>query len=225
MEKTFIDITSCILSTTVAELATLYVCTLKTKYQNSEISSIRQVMKELRINSISIYKLSRVAVFSQILSTSSKYTLYRFFEREGQKNKIINGVAAGVITSLLIHPFDFYRIHYQMGASIKGNPYRGYSMSFCKTVASSSLFMPLYDFILNKTSSPFLSGIFSSLISTTLVHPLDFMKVRGIYGLKSDINFKNCYKGLSLNLLRVVPHFTITMCLIEEFTVVLNSIK
>jgi hypothetical protein len=78
--------------------------------------------------------------------------------------------------------------------------YRGYS----KVLVGSLLFFYLYDFINDKVSNAFISSFMSAI---------DYLKVKHVYNSSHTEIYKSklIFKGLSLNLLRVVPHFTIIM--------------
>lgn len=222
-------------ATAVAEIATLPICTLKTVYQNTRSDSIRQTIKLIYShNGIkSFYRACYPAVSSQILSTSSKYVLYRKLEdlKLPHTNKIINGIGSGVLASVLTHPVDVIKIHLQMNVKFisalqEHGPkifYQGYSKSLSKVIVASSLFFPLTDYSLNFTNNNVVvASLFSSVISTMIVHPIDYLKTRHMYGqsLFQGWNPRFYYKGLSLNLLRVVPHFVIVMTgidVIEKF--------
>ena len=95
----------------------------------------------------SFYKASFPAIFSQIFSTSSKYVLYRYIDNnQFTTNKFLNGMIAGITSSLFTHPMDIVKIHMQMNKKFipelkKIGPtifYRGYSKSFTKIMLSSS---------------------------------------------------------------------------------------
>lgn len=218
------------LSASVAELITLPICTIKTNYQNTESKSIKTTVQSMynQYGVRGFYKASIPSIAGQALSTSSKYTLYRYFETQNGwiKNKVFNAVLAGIISSFMTHPLDTIKVHKQMNTpilrSVIANPfilYRGYSKTFSKILVSSSLFMPLYD-TLNQYNNPMLASFGSAVISTTIMHPIDFLKTRHIYGLPLyvGINPLYYYKGIGLNLARIVPHFTIMMTFISYLT-------
>ena len=226
-------------ATCLAEIATLPICTLKTNYQNSGSSSIIETFKSiLNKNGIKgFYRASGWAISSQILSTSTKYVFYRKIG-ERVNNKFISGAMSGFMGSLMTHPFDVLKMHYQMNIHFipelrKEGPkifYRGYSKTITKAIGGSILFFPLFDkfndyYKNNKYTNnvPIISGmaaISSSIISTTIMQPVDYMKTRHIMNnnynhIVSNRSIKPYFKGLSLNLLRVVPHFVITMTSIK----------
>lgn len=217
------------IATTIAEIITLPICTIKTNYQNTSSQSITNLVKKMYYqNGIKVfYAASPAAILSQVISTSTKYTLYQLLEDQNFKysNKIFNGMASGIISSLITHPLDCIKIHLQMSTpfipELRKNGfglfYRGYSKTFSKVCVASSLFFPIYDYANNIFHNSFYASVSSSIISTTIMHPIDYLKTRHIYGLPlyQGWNPMIYYKGLVLNLARIVPHFVIVMTTID----------
>jgi hypothetical protein len=230
------------IGTSLAEIVTLPVCTLKTNFQNGSSKSIVETAKSMYISGgiKMFYRASYPAVVSQVFSTSSKYVLYRYLDEnsilvnKSDKScsqihnfscKVLNGMTAGIMSSLITHPVDTIKIHMQMNTpfvpqlKIHGLKlfYRGYSKTLSKICVSSSLFFPLYDFCNEKIHNPIIASAISASIATTLMQPLDYLKTRHIYGsvLYQGWNPLIYYKGLSLNLARTVPHFIIVMTTID----------
>jgi len=239
------DLINSSIATCVAEVLTLPICTIKTNYQNTNSNSIPNTIKDIykRNGLKSFYSASYPAIFSQVFSTSSKYFLYQYFENKNYKysNKFTNGLFAGIISSLFTHPIDIIKIHQQMNTKfipeLKNHGiklfYRGYSKTFSKIALSSTFFFPLYDTFYEKFKSPTKSALLTSILVTFIMHPIDYLKTRHIYNLplynelkpkiitKTIFN-KNVkvfiiplYKGIIINLLRIVPHFIITMNVID----------
>lgn len=218
------------LATIVSELATLPICTIKTNYQNTNSISILNTTKQLyQTNGLkAFYQSSLPAIGSQMISTSSKFVFYKYLEEKNICNKFVNGGFAGLISTILTHPLDSIKIHHQMNKSIVSEIkkfgikvfYRGYSKTISKIIVSSSLFFPLYDHFLDyvkkqniKYDYVIASGL-SGFVTTLITHPIDYLKTRHIYGhanLFESTNIFDYYKGLSLNLMRIVPSFIITM--------------
>lgn len=224
------DMKNSFIGTSLAEIITLPICTLKAVYQKHNdktiIESLSIIYKERGITGF--YQASVPAVIGQAITTSSKYTLYNYFNRKyGNYNysNYINGGLSAVITSLFTHPLDCLKINIQTNSKtiwneIKANPflffYRGYSKSFSKAVISGPLFFPLNDYFKKKFNSSFYGSLTASIIATTIMNPIDYLKTRHVTG--SSFSYSNIpllFKGLSLNLLRVVPHFTILMTTID----------
>lgn len=217
-----------IIGTFFAEIITLPICTLKTNYQNSNnrCISISQTFQSIYQNHgvLGFYKATVPALFSQIISTSSKYVLYKEFCKKNEYPKVINGIASGLLSSIVTHPLDVWKIYHQQNQSVKTEIktngisifYRGYSKSIGKVIIASSLFLPLYD-TFSSHYNAFTASILASITSVVVMHPMDFLKTRHIYNQRL---FLGCdprmyYKGLSLHLLRTVPHFMILMTTIE----------
>ncbi|XWV26490.1 mitochondrial carrier-like protein [Tupanvirus soda lake] len=217
------------IATTLAEITTLPICTIKTNYQNTSGISVWKTISNIHNTGglTAFYKASPPAIASQVYSTTSKYFLYRYLEKSEHafSNKMINGVISGITSSIISHPIDSIKIHLQMNTPLIsainkngiGILYRGYTKSFAKTCLGSSLFFPIYDYANNHFKNPFYASFFSAIVSTSIIHPVDYLKTRHIYGetLYQGLNPLIYYKGLSLNLIRVVPHFMIIMTTID----------
>lgn len=219
-------------ATSIAEIATLPICTVKTNYQNHNFSTVSECVRH-------IYKskglrgfvdASLPAVGAQIISTSSKFFLYRNLQSYNNSDKspwirFLNGASSGILSSLITHPMDVVRIHIQMNSKIPWNkPYRGYSKTLGKVIVGSSLFFPIYDYLNQDRqwkAAP--SALATAFISTTIMQPLDYAKTRQMFGLlhldrtqQVKSIFRNYYKGIFLNYSRILPHFTIIMVVIEK---------
>lgn len=236
------------IGTGIAELITLPICTIKTHYQNTNSHSIIHTTKYIH-SSYGLghfWKASFPSISSQIISTSSKYFLYRTLQDTKfiSPHTFINGLISGILSSIITHPIDYIKIHLQMSQSMSTicsnlkhqDPhnstrpvflklYRGYSKTFSKVLCSSGFFFPLYDYFKHTTNNTFIASILSSITSTLLMHPIDYLKTRHIYGqsLFSGWNPISYYKGLSLNLMRIVPHFTIVMSSINYLDTIRKS--
>lgn len=213
-------------STLIAELFTLPMCKIKTVYQNTDVKLIRNVALSIYKDSgiSGFYNASVPAISSQIISTSMKYTLYHELKDNNyiscniRLKNCIDGLISGIVTSIVTQPLEFLKIHKQMNSLINiRNVYQGYSKSLLKTAIGSTLFFPLYDLFKDiSDDNKFVGGIVSSTISTIIMHPFDYLKTRAIYGLGS-FPIHECFRGLSVNLLRIVPHFTIIVIISESF--------
>ena len=219
-------------ATGIAEISTLPICVLKTNFQTDKQLAIPHLIRNIyQTRGIKgFYSASIPALSAQIISTSGKYTLYRI----GTSNdvpKIISGIGSGVVISVITHPLDFIRIALQRGEGISElmnnnglkTFYRGYSKNLTKVVIGSSLFFPIYDFSKSIVDNPIYASMSSAVISTIIMQPFDYIKTRNIAGLKwyQGMNPIKYFKGCSLNLLRIVPHFTIVMTLTEKLREIL----
>lgn len=217
--------------TITAEIATLPICTIKTKYQNTGNLGIVNTAKNIYSNYgvKGFYNSSIPALSSQILSTGSKYIIYQKCNKDYGYNRAVSGALSGLLGSIVVHPFDTVKIHQQMGTpfipAFKASGYnplmlwRGYSKTVLKYSVGGVCFLPIFEYCKERINTP-TAALISSIVSTTICQPLDYMKVRQIYGLSIFSNsnpwyIKQYYKGLTLNLIRVVPHFTISMVITD----------
>ncbi len=225
-------------ATAVAEVVTLPICTLKTFVQNQPLGTSPSILNCTK----TIYRQhgfrgfihgSSVATAGQIISTSSKYVLYRSLGtwevNPWKEYRVFNGLVSGVLTTVITHPLDFVKVHWQMktpiapvlrkeGASVI---YRGYSKTLSKVGLGSMLFFPIYDW-LNKDFGwgQSAAAFGSAVMSTCIMQPVDYLKVRHLYHANTHLSWYvkkpwELYRGISLNLMRIVPHFCLVMVITE----------
>lgn len=225
-----IDFRNSAIATMLAEIATLPICTTKTNYQNSNYTSIKETVKKIYKDRglLGFYKASLPSIGGQVFSTASKFTIYKYLNSVNDNywfSKYLNGALGGIAVSLVTHPIDSIKVHMQMDTKqifkkISENPYMlysGYSKSFTKAAISGPLFFPICDYFSKKFNSVFYGSLSASIIATILMQPIDFLKTIQIYQGHIIYN-KNplvYFKGLHLNLMRIVPHFTIVMTTID----------
>jgi hypothetical protein len=226
-----------IIGTTVAELATLPICTIKTQYQcnlNNRNFSFSNIISNIYTTQgiKGFYSASVYAVSTQIVSTTSKYFVYQQIKahRKTQdydiKNNILNGMVSGIIGSTISHPLDVRKIFKQNNenfsqAYLKSGfwlNYRGYTKTLAKNIGVSALLFPTYDAFNSHFSNPLIASVLTTLTVTCIIHPIDFIKTRQMAGVKIQLGLNplNYYRGIHLNLMRVVPHFSIMMWITEK---------
>lgn len=236
----YIDLLASCVGTVFAEIITLPICTAKTNYQtNLQYKSMFDVYKNIfkTRGFYGFYSASLPAICSQVVSTSSKFTFYNYIKnyRNTQsndiKNNVVNGAIGGICASMFSHPIDVVKIHQQNNISFMaelkkiGSPliYRGYSKTLIRSIMVTSLIFPFYDFYKSKFANIFIASALSASTATIFLHPIDILKVRHISGQPLYLNFGNAkdnikyyYRGIHINLMRVVPHFIITMFIAEK---------
>jgi hypothetical protein len=201
-----------------AELITLPICTVKTIYQSNGTNfkdSVRSIYSNNGLKGF--YSASVPAVSAQIFSSVYKLTFFNYMISQYNITNNIQLIYIGIITSLtciiFTHPIDYIRIRIQNNKSIVwSNVYMGFSANICKAILGGALYLPLREILKAKfpRTSSWEIGVITAGISTTIIHPFDFFKtylIGNAYG--SKIPFKNPYRGLGLNLARIIPHFVI----------------
>ena len=230
-QNLYVNIMSSCVGTLVAEIVTLPICTIKTIYQNNNLltikSTVNSIIKEHGIKGFFI--ASKSAIITQILSTSSKFTIYEKIKnlRQTENTNIldnsINGIISGFTGSLITHPFDVWKNFTQrtenystflnkmqkdsLSNFIKKGLYPGYTGSIGKNIALYSCLFPLNDFYESKFNSIYISAPLTTVTVSLIVQPFDYYKVVKIAGNKPS----HLFRGFSLMLARNIPHFTITM--------------
>ena len=225
---------SCV-GTLFAEIVTLPMCTIKTIYQNNKTLTIPQTVESIiKTQGIKgFFAASSPAIITQILSTSSKFTIYEKIKhiRKTENSNIIdnsiNGIVSGITGSLITHPFDVWKNFTQRNENywkyiknsssksfinlMKSGLYPGYTGSIGKNIALYSTLFPLNDFYKSKFDSIYISAPLTTLTVSLIVQPFDYYKVVKIAGNKPSKPFR----GFTQMLARNIPHFTITMCVTD----------
>lgn len=208
-----------IIGSSTAELITLPICTLKTVYQSGKydiITAISNIYSKRGI--LGFYSGSTPAILAQIFASTYKLILFdriSGYMPHGDIFTILAGIIASMTCVFFTNPIDYLRVSYQMGNSIslKGI-YRGLYPNLAKGLVGGATFLPIRKILINHYPEveTWKMGLCSAVISTTIVHPLDYFKTYLMSSSERGINkslIRNPYKGLSLNLLRIIPHFVI----------------
>jgi hypothetical protein len=231
----YINCFSSCIGTLVAEVVTLPLCTIKTIYQNNKTLTIPETVHSIiKTQGVKgFFTASTPAIITQVLSTSSKFTLYEKIKhiRKTEKSNVldnsINGVISGLSGSLITHPFDVWKNFTQRnenywlhlkhsgskstGSLIKTGLYQGYTGSIGKNIALYSSLFPLNDFYKSKFNSIYISAPLTTLTVSLIVQPFDYYKVVKVAGNLPSQPFR----GFTLMLARSIPHFTITMLITD----------
>ena len=89
------------ISTFIAELTTLPICTVKTIFQNDVKSTIPTIIENIYKNQgiRGFFQASTPAILSQVVSTSSKFSFYRYIQdkRKTKREDIWNNAFNGML--------------------------------------------------------------------------------------------------------------------------------
>lgn len=221
------------LATLFAEILTQPICVVKTNYQISKMTTlqtIKHVYNNFGLNGF--FMASYPAVISQVVSTTSKFTIYEKLKQYRQTNpddvfnNSINGVIGGIIGCTITHPIDVWKNFNQRGKSIVdyfkislatktliSSFYVGYLGSLGKNIVLYSALFPLNDYFKNKFGSVMISAPVTTITISLILQPMDYYKTVVIAGHKPT----HYFRGLHLIMGRSIPHFFLTMQLIEFF--------
>lgn len=133
-------------------------------------------------------------------------------------NNIISGGIAGLCASLIVTPFEKYKINKQLGNKfIFNNIYKGLSVTFTREIPGFSIYFSSYNYLKDNQSishfQSFLYGGMSGIIAWTFIYPQDRIKTYiqshthkiTIKEALSEIKIRNLYKGFSYALMRAIP--------------------
>jgi len=218
------------IASSIAEIITLPLCTIKTNHQVENNRFLKDTILQIyqKHKFIGFYQASFPAILSQVMSTTTKFSFYRYLSqiRETKKNDIIqnsiNGVLGGLAGSVICHPIDVYKNYTQRGANyfeelrIKKHKilYQGYSQTILKNIVLYSILYPTYDYYYSKTNSSTISAIGTTITVGFITQPFDYLKTRYIAGVYA-YRIKDLYKGFGIMLMRNIPNFLITMSIIN----------
>lgn len=225
------------IATLIAEVVTLPICTIKTVYQNNNLSTLNTIKFIKAQNGIrGFFSASKPAIISQIISTTSKFTIYEYIKnkRNTPKNDIlnnsINGAIGGVIGSLFTHPIDVWKNFNQRNESyvqflqnknlsVLQKLYQGYSGSISKNIVLYSCLFPINDYYNSHFQSNLISAPLTTLTVSLIIQPFDYYKtIKTAQGTNVNITtINNYFRGFHLMLMRSIPHFMLTMYLSNVF--------
>ena len=183
----------------LAEISTLPICTVKTIYQtNLNYTSLSNVIKNVYHTRglWGFYNASGIAMLSQTVSTATKFTGYAYIQKyrnTSQNNlpsNMFNGALAGIISTMIVHPIDVIKVHKQNNVNFMQELklfgpklfYRGYTKSIFKNIILTSIIFPFYDFYKYHFHNVYVAALLSSIVTTIILHPIDYLKIRHISG-------------------------------------------
>jgi|LakMenE01Jun11ns_1017448.scaffolds.fasta_scaffold9859359_2 solute carrier family 25 S-adenosylmethionine transporter 26 len=222
-------------------LPLLPISTIKITYQTTDSVTIPQTIKNVykKFGYKGFFNAYSSTVLYHVVAATTKFTSYKTIksirktDSKDLLNNSINGMFGGLFGSIFTHPVDVIKNLQHRNINIKQDfkihgfkgLYRGYSSTIFRTLLSYSFLYPLYDFYKYKfNDSPFVAPI-ALITSTMIVQPLDFIKTKMI--AKQNYNFgldiPKYYKGISLQLLRNVPRFWISMTFMEKINKSFNN--
>ena len=144
-----------------------------------------------------------------IISTaynSAIFGLYSFFNKNNM-SKFQSGFLSGALMSIVLNPFEYYKINYQLLENKKQNKiWRGIHFTMARESIATGIYFQNYFYLKDKNISPFIAGGIAGCNSWIITYPIDTIKTRyqsnHNFLIKDIVNQKNIYKGISFCLLR-----------------------
>jgi hypothetical protein len=210
-----------------AELITNPIYTITTNYQtnNKNIkNTIFDIYKNKKI--FGFYNSAGYAILSRLASSGVKYNIYqnlkiyRNTQNDDLLNNMFNSAISGCIGGIISHPIDVCVNYIQRGEKIVigKNLFSGLPMTILRNFVLYSLLFSMYDFIKHKTNNIYYACFITSLTTTTVMTPIEYIRTNIMTGNVEykDIKFKYIYRGYIFNLARNSSHFMITMLILEK---------
>lgn len=160
---------------------------------------------QIKINNLKPKILFRGVLFPILASSMSTGVQFHCYHNNPG---IIGGISAGFFSSLIIAPFDYYKIKYQMKFFNGNNKLplipRGFGITILREIPSMSSYFSTYYLFLSKDYNPFFSGGMAGIASWIISYPLDSLKTRIQTGdtYMEAIKKGNYFKGLPYCLVR-----------------------
>jgi hypothetical protein len=216
----------------IAEIVTLPIYTTRTQYLTTKNISVKQTILHIYKNYgiIGFYNAIFSAVFARIMSSSLKFLIYNELKycrgntEQQILNNMINGCIAGISASFIVHPIDTFTNYLQRQKQINRTMlcrkilYAGFQKTIIRNLVLYSILFPVFDYMKYLTYNNIgLSCITTSLISTLILQPVDFLRTRHMAQQYNNPSFRSCYKGFYITYLANSLHFTISMSIANLF--------
>jgi hypothetical protein len=213
-----------------AEIVITPLHTIMTNYlvQTSN-KSIQEISKKIyqKKSFFGFYEGVKYLLISRILGSSIRYGLYnqlKIYTDASNTDLLLNmanSCISGCIGGMIVHPFDVIANYKQRSVVVDyriQSLFSGFLSTIVRNIILYSFLFSFYDYINHHTNSIMLACTTTSLITTTLLHPIDYIRTNIMTGkIKyNQINFSNLYRGYSINLLKNISHFLITMIVTEK---------
>jgi solute carrier family 25 carnitine/acylcarnitine transporter 20/29 len=188
--------------------------TLKTNIQNSNNTKIFLQKPSKLYNGI------KYPLIMNCISTSFIFGNYDYFYNKTH-NIFFSGALTGVISAIILSPFDYKKIHlqsinnteyYQSKKNINfmdivKKYYNGINYTLTREVISIPIYFYSYQYINeNILKNPFIAGGIAGINSWLFTYPIDTLKTRSqLYHNKTLLelsNMGNLFNGLKITLIR-----------------------
>jgi len=169
------------------------------------LKTLSQTKKPILFNRSTLFRGIQYPLFDSEFSNSLCFGTYTQFYKQNN-NSILSGFYSGLITALILNPFDVFKIKKQTQQPISlSSSYNGISLMIARESISTSIYFSTYYNLVNQYNYiPFIAGGTAGSCSWFFTYPIDTIKTRvqGGMTLKNAIRQSSLFNGLSYCLIR-----------------------
>lgn len=169
------------------------------------LKTLSQTKKPISFNRSTLFRGIQYPLFVSAFSNLLCFGTYTQFYKQNN-NSILSGFYSGLITALILNPFDVFKIKKQTQQPIYlSSSYNGISLMIARESISTSIYFSTYYNLVNQYNYiPFIAGGTAGSCSWFFTYPIDTIKTRvqGGMTLKNAIRQSSLFSGLSYCLIR-----------------------
>ena len=169
--------------------------TLKTWKQNVNL------VKTPKLSIKNIYAGFTYPLISSLLLNSCLFTTFKYLRNEIKFNNFTSGFISGGLCSIILNPFELYKIQRQQKVKFILNPLYGIRCTFIRECIGNAIYFDIYYRLYNYNISIFVAGGLAGFSSWLITYPIDTIKTRIQAGISLTIKeaylAKNLWRGFS----------------------------
>lgn len=189
--------------------------TLKTLKQNNQSITNYKI--------INIYKGVQYPLLINTIYNSIFFGIYDYSNKKNNNHFISGGIAGG-ISSIVLNPFEVYKIKSQTQHRLQFKNkyiYKGLHLTCIREIISGGVYFSSYNTLKNNNVSTFVSGGLAGCLCWLISYPVDTIKTKyqasnNKISIMNIIKTTNVWNGLSYCLVRAFIVNSISFIIYEE---------
>lgn len=148
-----------------------------------------------------LYKGLTPPMISNSIINSSVFGLNNFFQKS-TKSQYVSGFISGLVSTIIINPFEVAKIQRQNLSKLPFKPLRGFGITATREAMAFGAYFGIYHDIRDKGLHPAISGGIAGWSGWFLTYPLDVIKSRVQFNycltLSDAYKMGNLWKGFGI---------------------------
>ena len=169
------------------------------------LKTLSQSNKPISLKYTTLFRGIQYPLAVSAFSNSLCFGTYSQFYKQND-NSFLSGFYSGIITAIILNPFDVFKIKRQTQQPIHiSHSFNGISLMVARESISTSIYFSTYYTLVNQYNySPFIAGGTAGSCSWLLTYPIDTIKTRVQGGMtfKNAIRQSSFFNGLTFCLIR-----------------------